>query len=189
MESARQINLFLRGIYASQINRKRLTATREFRLHVWMKSKTIGLTLALFVALSALSLASPMMGTWKLNEAKSKMAAGSGKNMTVVYAETAGGMIKITTAGVDKDGKPSKSEWAGKFDGKDYAVSSDATADMRSYKQIDPNTLELINKKSGKVVMTGRVVISADGKSRTVTTTTSDSAGKQTESTAFYDKQ
>ncbi|MFL6590438.1 MAG: hypothetical protein ACJ8M4_09720 [Chthoniobacterales bacterium] len=154
-----------------------------------MKTKTIGLTLSLFLAISALCLASPMMGTWKLNEAKSKMAPGAQKNMTVVYTEAAGGMIKITTSGVDKDGKPSKSEWTGKFDGKEYPVTSDSTVDMRSYKQVDPSTLDLINKKSGKVIMTGRIVVSADGKTRTVTTTSSDSAGKQTETTLLYDKQ
>lgn len=50
-----------------------------------MKTKTIGLTLLLSLAASAVCLASPHMGTWKLNEAKSKFAPGSPKNHTVVY--------------------------------------------------------------------------------------------------------
>ena len=44
------------------------------------------------------------MGTWKLNEAKSKFAAGVPKNHTVVY-ETAGDNVKVTVDGTDKDGK------------------------------------------------------------------------------------
>src|SRR3984893_13011430 len=47
----------------------------------------------------------PQMGTWKLNEAKSKIPAGMGKNRTVVYAEQKD-KIKVTVDGVDKDGKP-----------------------------------------------------------------------------------
>src|SRR5262245_31354216 len=59
------------------------------------------------------------MGTWKLNEAKSKLSAGAAKNNTVVY-EAAGENIKVTIDGVNKDGKPIHNEWTGKFDGKDY---------------------------------------------------------------------
>jgi len=57
------------------------------------------------------------MGTWKLNEGKSKLAPGLGKNNTVVYAEMKD-KIKITVDGVGKDGKPTHSVWEGKADGK-----------------------------------------------------------------------
>jgi hypothetical protein len=40
------------------------------------------------------------MGTWKLNEAKSKLAAGLPKNTSVTY-EAAGDNIKATVDGVD----------------------------------------------------------------------------------------
>ena len=63
----------------------------------------------------------PHMGTWKLNEAKSKFPAGMGKNTTVVYAEKKD-KITVTVNGVDKDAKPTHSVWVGKFDGKAYAV-------------------------------------------------------------------
>jgi ribosomal protein L21E len=59
------------------------------------------------------------MGTWKLNEAKSKIGAGSPKNTTVVY-EATGDDVKVTVDGTDGDGKPVHSEWTGKYDGKDY---------------------------------------------------------------------
>ena len=44
-------------------------------------------------------------------------------------------------------------------------------------------------KKGGKTTITGRIVASADGKSRTVTTTGTDAKGKKVTSTAVYDKQ
>lgn len=153
-----------------------------------MKIKMMVLSVALFLAAIAVSFGSPMMGTWKLNEAKSKIAPGAGKNQTVVYA-AAGDNVKVTVEGVDKDGKAVHNEWTGKFDGKDYPLTGDTTADMRSYKQVDANTLELTNKKDGKVVVTGRISLSADGKTRTVTLSMTGADGKKMESTAVYDKQ
>jgi hypothetical protein len=151
-----------------------------------MKARTTLLTLALcFIAL-AVSFAAdnPQMGTWKLNEAKSKFIPGAPKNNTVVY-EAAGDQIKVTVDGVDANGKPTHSEWTGKFDGKDYPLTGDPDADTRSYKKIDARTMELTNKKDGKVVANAKIVVSADGKTRTVTLT---AAGKKVHSTAVYDK-
>jgi hypothetical protein len=151
-----------------------------------MKTKSIVLTLGLCVV--AICFASPHMGTWKLNEAKSKFAPGAPKNATVIYA-AAGDSIKVTVDGTDAGGKPAHSEWTGKFDGKDYPVTGDATSDMRSYKQVDDRTLELTNKKSGKVTFTGKIVVSADGKTRTVTISGTNAKGEKVESIGMYDKQ
>src|SRR4051812_14599839 len=60
------------------------------------------------------------MGTWKLNEAKSKIGAGMAKNDTVVYAQN-GDEVTITVDGTD-GGKAVHHVWTGKFDGKDYAA-------------------------------------------------------------------
>jgi hypothetical protein len=130
---------------------------------------------------------SPQMGTWKLNEAKSKLPTAA-KNTTVVY-EAAGDKIKVTVDGVDADGKPAHNEWVGNFDGKDYPVTGDPMFDTRSYKKVNDNTLSMIIKKDGKSVMTGKVVVSADGKSRTVTTWNKDAKGKKVTAVAVYDKQ
>lgn len=153
-----------------------------------MKTKSIVLTLGLCVVAGAICYASPHMGTWKLNEAKSKLGPGAPKNNTVVYA-AAGDAIKVTVDGTDGDGKPAHSEWTGKFDGKDYPVTGDPTADMRSYKQIDDRTLELTNKKNGKVTVTGKVAVSADGKTRTVTLSGTNAKGEKIEGVGVYDKQ
>jgi hypothetical protein len=129
-----------------------------------------------------------MMGTWKLNEAKSKFAPGTAKNTMVVYKE-AMGKVKITTDGIDANGKPAHSEWTGKFDGKDYPVTGDPTSDMRSYKKVDDQTVDFMVKKGGKVIVTGRGVVAADGKSRTVTTSGTNAKGKKFKNVAVFDKQ
>jgi len=127
------------------------------------------------------------MGTWKLNEAKSKIPAGSFKNDTVVYAAD-GDNVKVTTDGTLGD-KPVHTEWTGKFDGKDYPLTGDPMADSRSYTQVNARTLSLDNKKDGKSVVTGKIVVSKDGKTRTLTTHGKDAKGKKVSSTAVYDKQ
>jgi hypothetical protein len=116
-----------------------------------MKTKTTGLILALCFFGAAFCFADdPQMGTWKLNETKSKFAPGVPKNHTVVY-EAAGDNVKVTVDGTDKDGKSTHNEWTGKFDGKDYPVTGDPTSDMRSYKKIDDRTLEITLKKGGRL--------------------------------------
>jgi len=155
-----------------------------------MKTKTCAITLAFLLVAAAVCFASTdaQMGTWKLNEAKSKLGAGVPHNNTVVY-ETAGESIKVTIDGTAPDGKPTHSEWTGKVDGKDYPVSGDPTSDTRSYKSINDHTLAFAGKKEGKVTISGQVTISADGKTRTVTVNTTDAAGKKVKGTAVYDKQ
>ena len=154
-----------------------------------MKAKTIVLTLALCFVAGAICFASDaQIGSWKLNEAKSKLAAGMPKNSTVVF-EAAGDSVKVTIDGTDSGGKPAHNEWTGKLDGKENPVTGDPNSDTRSYKQIDDHTLAFTIKKGGKVTISGRVVVSADGKTRTVTTSGTDPQGQKFKSTTVYDKQ
>jgi hypothetical protein len=154
-----------------------------------MKARTIVLTLVTcIVGLMMCFAEDAFMGTWKLNEAKSKITAGSPKNSTVVYQAT-GDSVKVTSDGIGGDGNPTHIEWTGKFDGKDYPVTGDPNTDTWSYKKVDDHTLELTAKKAGKVTVTGSIVVSGDGKTRTVNTKGTDPTGKSFQNTAVYDKQ
>ena len=155
-----------------------------------MKPRSTVVLLAVCVMVAAalcLADVSPI-GTWKLNEAKSKFNPGATKNSSVVY-EAAGDDVKVTVDGIDKDGQPVHSEWTGKFDGKAYPVTGDSASDARSYKKINDRTYTFNELKGGKVVGTGRIVLSADGKTRTVTSSLDDGMGHKVRATAVYDKQ
>ena len=153
-----------------------------------MKAKAIALTISLvFVSVAFGFQDNPNMGTWKLNEAKSKFA-GKARNHTVVY-EAAGDQTKVTVDGVDESGGAVHSEWTGKFDGKEYPVTGDSASDVRSYRMVDKHTLSMVAKKGGKQTLTGTIVVSADGKSRTVTTNGTDANGKKVRNVTVYDKQ
>jgi hypothetical protein len=155
---------------------------------MYMKTKAIAVAFSLvFFTLAMGVQTSPQIGTWKLNEAKSKFT-GKARNHTVVY-EVTGDQTKVTVDGVDESGAAIHNEWTGKFDGKDYALTGDATGDMRSYRKINSRTLSMTIKKGGKTVTTGRIVVSADGKTRTVTTTSTNQQGKKVTNVAVYDRQ
>ena len=131
------------------------------------------IVLTLLPCLLTLSVAfaqNPNMGTWKLNEAKSKIPAGTGKSTTVVYS-AAGSDIKITTDGVNGQGQPSHSEWTGKFDAKPYPVTGDPDVTYRAYKTKGDRTLLFANMNGNKTVSNGRIEVAKDGKSRTVSMT------------------
>ncbi len=154
-----------------------------------MKIKTILLTLAaLFTAVMVCFAADVNMGTWNLNDAKSKISPGAGKNTTVAIAAV-GDSVKVTVDGIGSDGKPAHNEWTGKFDGKDYPVTGDPVSDTRAYKPVNDHTQALTEQKGGKITNTGRVVVSADGKSRTVTASRTNPDGKKITFTYVYDKQ
>ena len=131
--------------------------------------------------------ANPHMGTWKLNEAKSKIAPGMGKNLTVVYAEQKDKM-KVTVDGVDKDGKPTHAVWVGMADGKTYKTKGNLAWDAAAYKVVNDHTYEITTMKGGKVFANGKSTVSADGKTRTVATEGTGADGKKFKNKGVYDR-
>ncbi len=106
-----------------------------------MKARTALLTLVMCLLAGTLWAAeNPTIGTWKLDEAKSKIAPGVGKNTTVVYAAD-GDNMKVTLDGMNSSGQATHSEWVGKLDGKPYPVTGDPNVDMRSVKQVNTSHL------------------------------------------------
>jgi len=154
-----------------------------------MKTKPLVITLAFcFLETSMCLAADPHVGTWKLNEAKSKITSGTTKFTLVTFKDMLGN-IKITQEGISEDGKPIHVEWSGKFDGRDYPVTGDPNADTRAYRKVDDRTLEVTAKKNGKVIATARTAVSADGKTRTGKVTGTTAQGKKFHNTAVYDRQ
>jgi hypothetical protein len=127
------------------------------------------------------------MGTWKLNESKSKIPEGAPKNNKVVYAQS-GDEVTITVDGMDA-GKAVHHVWTGKFDGKEYAAKGSDMHNARAYTKVDAHTLTYTVMKDGKKMGHGKVVIAADGKSRKVTETDTTPDGKELKSVAVYDKE
>jgi len=154
-----------------------------------VKTRSIVMTFVLcLVALTGSFAQDANIGTWKLNEAKSQIPAGVGKNTTVVYSAT-GSDIKVTTDGVNAAGQPTHTEWTGKFDAKPYPVTGDPNVDYRAVKPKGERTLLLANMKGEKTVSNGKVELAKDGKSRTLQLNTTAADGKKVHPKYVYDKQ
>ena len=131
----------------------------------------------------------PAIGSWKINLAKSKYNPGPApKSNAITIAAVPNGM-KVTAKGEDAAGKPTGIDYTATFDGKDMPVKGAPAYDTVSLKRIDANTTEQTRKKEGKSVQTARRVISADGKTMTVTTRGKDESGRTLNTVAVYDKQ
>ena len=153
-----------------------------------LKTRIAVIAVVLSFAITVASLAAnPHIGTWKLNEPKSKIPAGMGKNNTVTYAEQKDKM-KITVDGVDKNGKPTHSVWVGKFDGKAYPVKGNPISNAVAYRTVNDRTNDITALKHGKVMWSGRITVAPNGKSRTVTINGTDANGKKFTGKAVYDK-
>lgn len=153
-----------------------------------MKTQIALMAVALsFLTTAACFADNPQLGTWKLNEAKSKLPAEMGKNTMVAYTEQKD-KIKVTVDGVDKDGKPTHSVWVGKFDGKAYPVKGNLPYNSVAYTMVNDRTNDITAMKDGKTLWSGKITVSADGKSRTVTINGTGPDGKKFKGKAIYDK-
>src|SRR5512134_1881673 len=116
------------------------------------------------------------VGSWKLNAAKSQLGSAAVRAQTLKFEATPDG-IKLTSEGTDADGKPMHGGYVSKFDGKDVPWAGNPMADTAAAKRIDDNSYENVWKKGGKVTVTAKVSVSADGKTLTVTQSGTDPQG------------
>ena len=148
-------------------------------------------TVAIVALASAAALAQsadPMLGTWKLNTAKSKSPYKSG---TAVIA-AAGDAVKITADLVAADGTAYHWTWTAKYDGKEAPVTGTTPygpGAVASMTRVDAHTVKIVGKRNGQEILTQTITTSADGKTRTVTTHGKDAKGQPIETMSVYDKQ
>jgi hypothetical protein len=142
---------------------------------------------AVFFASPAFA-ADPVVGTWKLNVAKSTFSTGAAlKAGTRVYTE-ANGLYTLDQKLTGADGKQ-MSNRVQYQDGKELKQATTGPADTTLAKKIDANTWDFDLKKDGKVVGHVHRVVSADGKTLTVNNTGMQLSGAMGDATLVFDKQ
>ena len=132
----------------------------------------------------------PFVGTWRLDTVKSKYSPGPApKSQTAMY-EAAGQGYKVSVKIEPASGAAQQWSYTTALDGKDVPITgNNPNADMVAVKRIDANTLESVQKKGGKVTLTQRNVVSADGKTRTVSGTGVDGQGQKVNNVTVFVKQ
>ena len=132
--------------------------------------------------------ADPIVGTWKLNVAKSKFIAGAALTAgTRTYTES-NGLYTLQQKQTGSDGKE-VSNTARYREGKDEKQATGGTIDTTFAKKIDANTWDFDLKKDGKVVGHVHRVVSADGKTLTVQSTGMTLMGVSGDQTLVFDRQ
>jgi hypothetical protein len=132
--------------------------------------------------------ADPIVGSWKLNAAKSKFISGQELTAgTRVYSE-ANGVYTLDQKLMGADGKESSNR-VQYSNGKDMKQSTGGPADTTHAKMVDANTWDFDLKKDGKVVGHVHRVVSADGKTLTVHNTGMQLRGMTGDETLVFDKQ
>jgi len=131
----------------------------------------------------------PALGTWRLNVAKSKYSPGPAPKSGTATFSAAGQGIKVVVEGAAATGDKTRFEYTANFDGKDYPMTGNPEADMVSIKRVNPTTVESMFKKGAKTMLTNTRVVSADGKTMTVTSKGTDSKGQTVNNVQIFEKQ
>ncbi|HEY0685084.1 MAG TPA: hypothetical protein VGD45_22285 [Steroidobacter sp.] len=159
-----------------------------------MKALFISAVFAFVAAVSGVAVAAemgsdPVIGTWKLNAAKSTFTSGPAlKSQTRTYSQS-GQRISLVMKSMSADGKEATSRTSYQLDGKDYPVMGNPDFDSLSAEQVDANTAEFKLKKGGKTVGTTSRTVSKDGKTLTSKMQLTMVNGEKADNVLVFDKQ
>ena len=131
----------------------------------------------------------PILGTWKLNLAKSTFGGGPAlKSQIRTYSQSAGGItLKMKT--VSADGKETTTQTTYHLDGKDHPSMGNPDFDSLAGMQVDTNTAEFTLKRAGKPVGKLRRAVSNDGRTLTLNLVTTNVNGVQLSELTVFDKE
>jgi hypothetical protein len=131
----------------------------------------------------------PFVGTWKLNTMKSKGTPGTmNKEETVVF-EAEGNAVKRTVTGIRADGEKLNFSGTVPWDGKEHQVDGPMGPAMVAVKSLNARTIAVTVKVNGKIVSSGRALVSNDGKTMTSSFKGEDPKGRKFDNVEVFDRQ
>jgi hypothetical protein len=104
------------------------------------------------------------LGVWEMNRAKSSFQPGPAPQRLTETYEAIDSGVRATIEGVDAKGKPFSIRYTAFYDGKEWPLLGSAIADKATFRRIDPNTVERIDRRHGRRVQVVIRVISPDGR-------------------------
>jgi hypothetical protein len=150
----------------------------------------VGIAALVIVTAASAQNTDPVIGTWKLDVAKSTYKPGPAPKSSTVVVEAAGGKgIKVSVDAVNADGSPSKWGFTTQRDGKEVPVTGNPMFDTATSTQSSPTAGATEYKKGDKVVYTTKLALSKDGKTMTLTSTGTDAKGQAVHNVSVYTKQ
>lgn len=131
----------------------------------------------------------PLVGTWRLDVARSTYKPGPAPRGQIVAIEAAGKGIKVSVHTVAADGTEVKWGYSSARDGKDAPVNNNPNYDSANVTQTSPTDGTIVYKKSGKTIVTVKTVVSKDGKRLTATYSGVNAEGQPMNNVGVFLKQ
>ena len=131
----------------------------------------------------------PVIGTWKLNLARSTFAGVPAYKSQIRTYSQSGQDVTLKMITVDQGGKETTTRATYKLNGKDFSSMGNSDFDSLSGVRIDTNTVEFTLKRAGKEVGKIRREVSKDGQTLTINFVISNADGVQTAALTVFDRQ
>lgn len=144
--------------------------------------------LSMLACTTAMARQDPFLGTWKLDLAKSKFNSGLPPKSTIVKFEARQDGYKVLFTTVTAQGRTTHRQVIFLFNGKQRPVPGAAHPTTVENKRVNSRTIVNLVRVNGKVTDRARIVLSRDGKTRTVTETLINAKGKSTTNRLVFTK-
>jgi hypothetical protein len=129
-----------------------------------------------------------LLGTWKLNVAKSRYRVGPPPLSQVRTYEPHGESVKATIVTVYADGRSTTVGYVANYDSLEYAVTGSPDADTITLKKVAPRTAQAELSHAGMIMAKASRTISEDGLVMTIAYK-GELMGRPVDYVAVYDKQ
>jgi hypothetical protein len=130
----------------------------------------------------------PLVGTWKLDAAKSTYKPGPTPKTVTAVITAVGEGIKVAVDAAMPDGTAMKWGYTSARDGKEVPVTGHPAYDAATVTKTSLTEGTIVYSKAGKPVATAKTEVAKDGKTMTVTTTGTDAKGQAINNRAVFTK-
>ena|SRR5688572_10923231 len=163
----------------------------KFVIRRLARAQGAAVVVALAVSTGSAQFSDTWIGQWTLNVAKSVYKPGPppAVRSQVITHEAVPNGIRTIVERIDVQGRADRQEITAMFDGKEYQVTGTPMPATRVYTRVDNRRFEYVQRVNGRVTVTTRVEISADGKTRTNTTTGTNPQGRAIYNVEVWERQ
>ena len=141
---------------------------------------------AIAAALAGQAQAPPWVGAWELDPAQSEYRAGPAAARETITIVPYIGAYKIAINRTDLGGGTAQTEAIARFDGTDVLAIGFRVATTRAFTTVDDRTFEVADKVNGLVTLRRRAVVSADGRTLTLTEHGVDEGGQNVDTVLHF---
>lgn len=156
-----------------------------------MRMIDLWLVMAMVMASAAAAAAAdadPFIGTWEMKAASGGLGEDLPQHMVIVMDAAAGG-VHYRSEATRGNGRTATAEYTAEYDGQLAMVSGDAgLLAPVALKRIDRNTVEASYKRGFQTIASSRRVVSPDGATMTITTSSTADDGRKVVNVGVFER-